>query len=140
MDYRVQVNCDDIDWAAVCRVIAEAGLSIHSAEVTEKAFKNSYRVVFVFAADLLVGVGRTLCDGAYQAAIYDIAVLPAHQGRKLGRMIIEELHKGLEGMNVILYARPGVEPFYRKLGYSRMLSGMARFKNPAMMREKGFTE
>jgi GNAT superfamily N-acetyltransferase len=140
MEYRLQTDCDNIDWASVCRVIAEAGLATHPAEVTEKAFRNSYRVVFVFAAGELVGVGRALSDGAYQAGIYDIAVLPALHGRKLGRLIIEELHKGLEGMNVVLYARPGVEPFYRKLGYSRMLTGMARFKAPALMREKGFIE
>lgn len=65
-----------------------AGMATHPAELTRKAFENSYCGVFVFDNDLLIGVGRAISDGAYQAAIYDIAVLPAYQGKKVGRMIV----------------------------------------------------
>jgi hypothetical protein len=39
-----------------------------------------------------------------------------------------------------LYARPGKEAFYSKIGYCKMLTGMARFNNEGIMREKGFIE
>jgi hypothetical protein len=39
----------------------------------------------------------------------------------------------LPGCNVILYASPGKEDFYRKLGLRRMKTGMARFQNPGAM-------
>jgi len=140
MQYRIQRNVEHIDWQVVCRVLQEAGLAVHPVELTRKAFENSCCKVFVFDNDLLIGVGRAISDGAYQAAIYDIAVLPTYQGRKVGKLIVDEIHKDLQKINIILYASPGKEPFYRKLGYYRMLTGMANFNNESIMREKGFIE
>lgn len=140
MQYRIQENSDNVNWQEVCSVLREAGLATHSAELTRKAFENSYRVVFVFNNESLIGVGRAISDGAYQAAIYDIAVRPSYQGKNIGRLIVEEIHKGLENMNIILYASPGKEPFYRKIDYHKMLTGMARFTKERVMRERGFIE
>ena len=140
MQYRLQDHTSQIPWEDVCRVIGEAGLRARPAEVTQKAFENSYRVVFVFDEERLIGVGRAVSDGVYEAALYDIAVLPQYQGKKLGRLMLEELHKGLQDMNVILYASPGKETFYGKFGYRRMRTGMARFVHASELRERGFTE
>lgn len=140
MAYHINLNCNKIDWTKVYEVIKKAGLSIHSKERTKMAFENSYVTVFLFDDDLLIGTGRAISDGITQTAIYDIAVLPEYHGKGLGKTIIEELHKKLPNMNVILYARPGVENFYRKLGYSKMLTGMAKFNNVDSMRERGFIE
>ncbi|MDF2565470.1 MAG: GCN5-related N-acetyltransferase [Massilibacillus sp.] len=140
MQYRVQENTDNVDWQIVCKLLEEAGLATHSVELTRKAFESSYCVVFVFDNENLIGVGRAISDGAYQAAIYDIAVLPSYQGKKVGRMIMDEIHKGLQNINSILYASPGKEFFYKKLGYSNMLTGMAKFQNQDIMHEKGFID
>ena len=140
MKYRLQGNVDTIDWQAVCSVLRQAGLATHSVELTKKAFENSYCVVFVFDDELLIGVGRAISDGAYQAALYDIAVLPSYQGKKVGKLIVDEVHKGLQKMSIILYASPGKESFYDKLGYNKMLTGMAKFNNESVMREKGFID
>ena len=140
MQYRVQKNCENIDWAAVSNLLQEAGLANHPADLVGKAFQNSYCVVFVFDNDLLIGVGRVISDGAYEAAMYDIAVYPSYQGKKIGKMIVNELHKELSGISIILFARPGKELFYKNLGYSKLLTGMAKFNNESRMREKGFIE
>lgn len=42
--------------------------------------------------------------------------------------------------NVILYASPGKEDFYATLQFRKMKTGMALFKNPVAMADKGFTE
>lgn len=138
MQYRIQKSCDNIDWQTVCTVLSEAGLATHSPELTQKAFKNSCIVVFVFDNNLLIGVGRAISDGAYQAAVYDIAVLPAYQGKKVGTLIVDEIQKGLPDINIILYARPGKEAFYSKIGFYKLRTGMAKFCNESTMREKGF--
>ena len=140
MQYRIQKSTNQIDWDAVYNLLLETGLGTHSAALRKKAFENSYSVVFLFDEELLIGVGRAISDGAYDAGIYDVAVLPAYQGKKLGRLIVEELQADLQGINIILFARPGKEPFYRKLGYRRMCTGMARFIKESAMREKGFTD
>lgn len=139
-DYRVQRHTTGVDWAAVCQVLSEAGLRARSPEVVGRAFENSFSKVFVFAGETLVGVGRAVSDGAYEAALYDIAVLPAQQGNQLGRRIVETLHQDLTEMNVILFANPGKEGFYRQFGYSRLLTGMARFVHADVLRQKGFIE
>ena len=136
--YKFQNHCGKVDWQEVCEVLGEAGLATHPVELTRKAFENSYCKVFVFDGELLVGVGRAVADGAYEAALYDIAVLPSHQGKNLGRRIVEELHQELQGMNVILFSRPGKEEFYEKMGYCRLLTGMAKFENECAMRKGGF--
>jgi hypothetical protein len=41
---------------------------------------------------------------------------------------------------IILYAVPGKEPFYRKLGFRRMLTAMAIFESPAQAAERGYVE
>jgi ribosomal protein S18 acetylase RimI-like enzyme len=136
----MKFDCININWEEVREVIAKAGLSTHETPLTKKAFENSYLKVFVFDNDKLIGTGRAISDGVYQAGIYDIAVLPEYQSKGIGKRIMDTLHKNLEGFNIILYARPTAVDFYRKLGYSRMLTGMAKFKNEAVMREKKFIE
>jgi N-acetylglutamate synthase-like GNAT family acetyltransferase len=62
--------------------------------------------------------------------ICDIAVHPDHQGVGLGKDIVPRwsaLSKGHK--KIILYAVAGKEPFYRKLGFRRMLTAMAIFAN-----------
>ena len=39
---------------------------------------------------------------------------------------MEELHRRLPVKTIILYAVPGKESFYGKLGYCKMLTAMAR--------------
>jgi ribosomal protein S18 acetylase RimI-like enzyme len=140
MNYRIEHSCNNINWQEAVDVLSKAGLTTQTAEVTKKAFENSYLKTFVFDKDKLIGTGRAISDGVYQAGIYDIAVLPEYQGKGIGRIIMEELYKNLQGFNIILYARPTAVDFYRKLGYSKMLTGMAKFNNEASMREKKFIE
>jgi GNAT superfamily N-acetyltransferase len=140
MAYRIQETCQGIDWDAVYAIMDSVRMASHSLEQVRLAFENSYRVVFVFDGGELIGFGRAVSDGAYEAAIYDIAVRPERHAGGLGTLILDTLHAGLEGMDTILFAMPGVEDFYRKNGYAKMLTGMAKFARPQRMREKGFTD
>lgn len=140
MNYKVNLDTSNINWREVRGVIEKAGLSTRSVEITQRAFENSYRTVFVFDSHHLIGTGRAISDGVSQAAIYDIAVLPQYQKQGIGKIIMGKLQEGLSDMNILLYANPTAVSFYRKLGYSNMLTGMARFKNEAHMRARGFIE
>ncbi|QGU96825.1 GNAT family N-acetyltransferase [Clostridium bovifaecis] len=140
MNYIFKKNCEDVDWNGVHGLLKRAGMAHPPAELIEKAFKNSYSVVFVYDDKRLIGTGRALSDGAYQAAVYDIAVEPSYQGKGLGRDIIDRLYDDIKECNIILYSRPGAEKFYEKFNFRRMLTGMALFKNKQSMMERGFTE
>jgi ribosomal protein S18 acetylase RimI-like enzyme len=133
-------SCDGVDWTAVRDVLRDAGMAFHEPDKHRRAFEGAYAVVFAYDNGTLIGCGRALSDGVYQAALYDIAVLPCYQGSGLGRRLVEALLAGLGDCNVILYASPGKEGFYRKLGFRGMKTGMARFVRIDAMAERGFTD
>jgi len=51
-----------------------------------------------------------------------------------------EIKEKLKGFNIILYASPGKEDFYTKLGFRKMLTAMAFFEDESAKREKGFIQ
>lgn len=140
MNLRLQRDCTNIDWEYVSEVLKIVGMAYHSGPIHEKAFGNSHTVRFVFDGEKLVGFGRALSDGAYQAAIYDVAVLPEYQGEGIGKMIVASIVEGLPQCNIILYAAPGKDKFYETLNFRRMKTGMALFLNAETMQRRGFTE
>ena len=89
----------------------------------------------------LVGAGRALADGLDCSYLADIAVHPQYQGRGLGKAIVLKLTELSAGhKKIILYANPGKEPFYQKLGFKRMRTAMAIFKNHERAVEQGILE
>lgn len=131
-------SCEKTDWQALMLLLKLSGMGTYTPELHKKAFENSYRTVFLYDGSVLIGCGRVLSDGAYQAAIYDVAVDEKYRGHGLGKQIINELLKDMEHMNILLYASPGKEAFYQNWGFQLGKTCMIRFQNPALMKEKGF--
>ena len=101
-------------------------------------FGNSMYRHFVYADDVLVGAGRCLADGLDCAYVADVAVHPDHQGRGLGKAIIQRLVSSAEHhKKIILYANPGTEGFYRQLGFLHMNTAMAIWRDRARGIESG---
>jgi len=73
-------------------------------------------------------------------AIYDVAVIPEFQKKGIGTTIIKNILYKLSQCNIMLYASPGKEEFYRTLGLRKMRTGMALFRKAEEMKKKGFTE
>jgi ribosomal protein S18 acetylase RimI-like enzyme len=140
MEIKVTNNCDGIDFSEVVEILKAVGMRYHAPEVQEKAFRNSASTAFIFHKETLVGFARAISDGVLQAAVYDVAIHPSYQGKGLGKVLIENLKEQLSGYNLILYASPGKEEFYRRSGFSKMLTGMAYFQDADSKREKGFIE
>lgn len=140
MNLKLQTNTQNIGWNQVVDILKQVNMGYHAAEIHEKAFNNSHVVAFIFDNECLIGFGRALSDGAYQAAIYDVAVHPNYQGKGIGKMILESIMQQCPDCNFILYASPGKELFYQKMQFRRMKSGMALFTNSIAMAKKGFTD
>ncbi|WP_027722673.1 GNAT family N-acetyltransferase [Maridesulfovibrio zosterae] len=139
MDIQIKYDCTDINWQVVTKTLKDVGMAYFDNDTHQKAFENSYVTVFIYTDNQLIGFGRALSDGAYQAAIYDVAVIPEYQGMGLGKTLMDALMEKLSGCNVILYAAPGKENFYAKQKFRKMKTGMAAFINANAMKEKGFT-
>lgn len=140
MNLNLRNDTSGIDWELVVEILRAAGMANHDSQLHRRAFENSHAVVFVFHNERMIGFGRALSDGAYQAAIYDVAVLPEYQGQGIGKKIIINIIQNCPGCNFILYASPGKEKFYEKMYFRRMKTGMALFTDLEKMTEKGFTE
>lgn len=140
MQFRIQENTDNINWESVMGLLQKVKMGTYTVALHEKAFKNSFAVIFIFDEDTLIGMGRALCDGAYQAALYDFAVDPDYQGKGIGKLITQQMMERCAGCNFILYAAPGKEPFYAKSKFRKMKTGMALFLDIEKMKDKGFTE
>lgn len=140
MEIEIIYDCSKIDWNLIPEILKSVGLAYEKPEIHKKAFEASHTVIFIYQDSRLIGFGRAISDGAYQAAVYDIAVVPEFQKMGIGKMIMEKIMERLSGCNVILYAALGKEEFYQKLGWRKMKTGMAHFKNPERMKERGFTD
>jgi ribosomal protein S18 acetylase RimI-like enzyme len=140
MELRLQFDTININWELVVIILKEANMANYTSEIHKTAFNNSHTVVFAFDGEKLIGFGRAISDGICQAALYDIVVISAYQGKGIGKIIVNSILEKLPNCNFILYASPGKENFYKKLNFSKMITGMALFANAERMRLKGFTE
>lgn len=140
MNLRIQNDCTNIDWNAVPEILKTVGMGYITAERHKISFENSYVVTFIFDDDKLIGFGRAISDGVYQAALYDIAILPEYQRKGIGTMIVTDILKRIPECNVILFANIGKERFYESMNFKKMKTAMAIFRNEERMRERGFIE
>jgi GNAT superfamily N-acetyltransferase len=101
-----------------------AGLSEKSVAAAERGLPATLFAVVVEAEGEAVGMGRVIGDGGTAYQVVDIAVLPAHQSKGLGKRIVAALVDWLhanapksayvsliaDGPAKDLYAQFGFEP------------------------------
>ena len=133
---------DEVDWHELSQLYKIAPLGDKRPDDLKLSFSNSRYHCFVFDdQSRLMGVGRALADGVDCAYICDVAVHPRMQGRGLGKTIIRRLRDRSAGhRKIILYTDPGKEGFYARLGFRRMRTAMAIFKDPQQAAALGLVE
>ena len=131
-------SLENLNWEELSRLYLVAPLGQKDPADLKIAFSNSMFTCFVYDSGELIAAGRALADGKDCSYICDVAVHPNYQGRGLGKAIVSRLVDLSKGhKKIILYAAPGKEPFYKKLGFKRMATAMAIFKNQAQALEDG---
>jgi len=129
---------ENIDWHELSELYRIAPLGERSPVDLETAFSNSKFKCFIYENNTLIGVGRALADGVDCSYICDIAIHPKHQGRGFGGKIIKKLTTLSTGhTKIILYAKPGTENFYSKLGFKKMNTAMAIFEDQKKALDSG---
>lgn len=128
-----------IDWSELSALYRIAPLGNKAPADLALVFGNSMFRAFAYDEGRLVGAGRVLADGRDCAYLCDVAVHPDFQGQGLGRGIIERLLARCGGhRKIILYAVPGKEGFYERLGFRRMTTAMAIFEDQASAYGRGY--
>ena len=134
-------NTQTINWEEVSSLYKIAPLGNKAPEALEKVFNNSIYKYFIYDDKKLIGLGRALADGVDCSYICDVAIHPEYQGIGLGKEMIKKLVADSQGhTKIILYSVATKEAFYAKLGFSKMKTAMALFKNQDRARDVGLIE
>jgi GNAT superfamily N-acetyltransferase len=80
---------------------------------------NARYVVSAWDGARLVGFARAISDGVLNAYVTTVAVLPAWQGRGIGREIVRRIVEGEGKASIrwVLHARPELHEFYGRNGF-----------------------
>ena len=141
MGIEFKFELEDIDWNKAAELFKLAPLGLRDPNKLRKSCEKSYLVCFAYDENRLVGMSRAISDGEYQAAIYDLVILPEYLGKGIGKQLMERMHSRLPVETIILYAVPGKEIFYQKLGYYKMQTAMAKkIINEESFRSGGYIE
>ena len=124
---RITRDTAGISWTGVAALFQAVGWGERDPDDVGTAFDRSTFKAFAFEGDEFIGFGRTVDDGKFYATIVDVVVSPAHQRQGIGRAIVEDLQQRVQGFLVLtLTAAPSVQPFYKKLGWRNLTTGMIR--------------
>jgi GNAT superfamily N-acetyltransferase len=91
-----------------------------SPDELERTNKNSWLTISAYDEDKLVGFGRVVTDFILHAMIFDMIVLPDHQGQGIGTMIINALVKRCKEQgirDIQLFCAKGKRGFYEQNGF-----------------------
>ena len=136
----VRIFNDNSQLAELYRSVA---LGSRSPQQIATAFQNSKYTIFALKGGQLVGAGRAFGDEVDCAVICDLAVSPGLQGTGIGKRMLGALKEQVRHhLRIILYANPGKEDFYLRLGFSKMKTAMmTSYLLPSEVgREIGFIE
>lgn len=76
---------------AFCHLRVAAGMSPRPLEGARAGLPHSCYGVHILWQETPIAMGRIVGDGAINFDIVDVAVDPAHQGKGLGRLVMEKL-------------------------------------------------
>lgn len=139
-DLEIIDNCDEVDFEEVNHILNFYGLSDLDTPTQEKVFRNSYVTVFLRYKDKIVGVGRAISDGITHANIYNVAVRDEYRGHGIGKVIVDEILKRVEGCNVTLYTSPKHIGLYEHWGFKRLKTAYVIFADETHYKEAGFID
>jgi N-acetylglutamate synthase-like GNAT family acetyltransferase len=129
MALKFQNDYEGVHFQEVADLLHFYGLTDLSDELVERAFRNSYAVVFVKnEEEKTVGCGRAISDGVSQGMILNIALEETYHHQGIGQEIIHQLVLQLKNMIITLYTHPKTLDWYQQLGFSRFNTSLVRFR------------
>ncbi|MEW5804165.1 MAG: GNAT family N-acetyltransferase [bacterium] len=98
------------------------GWGIPDEEAVKESIRNALFSICLEKDNKLIGCGRVVGDGGLYFYVQDIIVLPEHQGKGYGKLIMDEImsyinRKARKGAFIGLFSAKGIERFYRKYGF-----------------------
>jgi len=111
--------------ATYCALRSASGLSAKETAAATIGLKNSLYSVMIQVNDDVVAMGRVIGDGGCFCQVVDICVLPEHQGKGLGILVMEHISAFLQKLPkscyVSLIADGEAYKLYEKFGFKDTL-------------------
>lgn len=98
----VSDNIVGINWRNIADLYAAAPLIRRPPQDWKNAFTASSQFAFVRSSGKVIGAARAISDGLFYAAILDVGVDHAYQGRGVGRALMSNLLARLKVERVYL--------------------------------------
>lgn len=116
-----------ISTAEFCKLRESVGFQKLTIKQAETVLSNTTFIVNAVYGEKSVGIVRVLTDMLTDAYITDVIVNPDFQGKGLGKQLLDKTLEYLKchSMEKVtlacsLYANPGKEVFYEKLGFKKL--------------------
>jgi ribosomal protein S18 acetylase RimI-like enzyme len=136
VNIHIHRDLSNANWQEMKEVYESVGWTKHTQEVIQQVFKASNIIALALCDGRIVGFGRALSDGVFNAAIYDIVVHRDFQGRGIGKAIVEDLLDQLQHISCVhLIATTGKERFYQQTGFKKVKTAMGRYRNRDLAQE-----
>ncbi|GAA1461637.1 GNAT family N-acetyltransferase [Nocardiopsis exhalans] len=122
-EFRVTVcAADELEREEVLALYRSVGWSAYteSPEVLLRALAGSHRLVSARREGALVGLARSISDGATIVYLQDVLVHPDEQRRGVGRQLLDELFTGYAGVRqrvLVTDDEDRQRTFYESLGF-----------------------
>jgi len=105
-----------------CSLRRRAGLSPKTVEAAAAGLPNTWYGVHLMYSNEIVGMGRIVGDGGCFFQVVDIAVIPQHQGKGMGKMIMGALMEHFEdrapvSAHISLIADGKAKELYKLYGF-----------------------
>lgn len=140
-EFQIKYGTENLDWNEINLLFQKAPLGERPPEMFKKACEYTPVVVTAWDSERLIGFGRAFTNFVGYASIYDVVVLPKYQNMGVGTLIMSAILEKVEVCgSVILFANPGKEGFYKKIGFKKMKTAMGKFKNEGKAIERGVIE
>ncbi len=117
---RIRVVLDRTpDTGEVVTLLRSVGWDLRASEPAslERALAGTIEFATAWDGDRLIGTARSITDGAQNAIIATVVVHPAYQGLGIGEQMMHLVTDGRDLVRFSLAATPGLESWYRKLGF-----------------------
>jgi N-acetylglutamate synthase-like GNAT family acetyltransferase len=107
------------DTGAVIGLLRSVGWDLRASEPAsmEQAIRGTTEFATAWDGERLIGTARSMTDGGQNALIATVVVHPAYQGLGVGERMMHLLVDGHDLVRFSLAAAPGLEDWYRKLGF-----------------------
>ena len=136
VDLKIHSDFSKVNLDEMKDIYASVGWTKHTEEIIKQVFEASNVIALVTVNGRIIGIGRAMTDGVFNAAIYDVVVHRDFQRQGIAKKIMEFLLDKLSNISCVhLISTTSNEGFYRERGFKKLKTGMARYLNPGLSDE-----